>query len=402
MKSNQSSTRAVHAGSQRHNNFHTIPTPITQAATYTFTDTAELTEFMHQKVWGGHDEGFREEYGRYGNPSMDAVEGRLAALEGGESALLYASGMAAITNFLLASLPTGAHIILTDDCYRRTRQFCMTYLKRLGITTTVVSLGDYDGLEAAIDAERTRVIISESPTNPYLRIVDFARLAAIGKRHKVRTLIDSTFGTPINQQPLAFGIDYVVHSATKYLAGHHDLLAGVIVGRRSAIAALRQAQGVLGAVVAPQTAFLLERSLKTLALRIAKHNENGLRIATFLEKHPAIERVWYPGLASHPDHDLAIQQMQGFGGVVSFTVKGNHTTTSHFIDRLEIPYIAPSLGGTESLVEQPAIMSYYDREPEERLALGIPDNLVRLATGIEDAEDLIADIEQALEGEGAA
>jgi cystathionine gamma-synthase len=366
-----------------------------QTATYTFSDSADLRDYMHNKVWGEGKSG-REEYGRYGNPSIVAVEKRLAALEGGDDALLFASGMAAITTLLLASLPSGTHIILTDDCYRRTRQFCLTYLKRLGISTTIVPMGDYDALEKAIIPKQTRFIVSESPTNPYLRLVDFERVAEIANRHRVRTMIDSTFGTPINQQPLAAGIDYVVHSATKYLGGHHDLLAGVIIGRKDRIAALREAQGVMGAVVAPHTAYLLERSLKSLSLRVKQQNQNSLSLAQYLESHPKIEQVWYPGLPSHPDHQLAKQQMRGFGGVVSFQLKGDGNVTAQFIDALKIPYIAPSLGGAESLIEQPAIMSYYEMEPEDRAKLGIYDNLVRFAAGIEDTADLLVDFEQAL------
>ncbi len=389
-------TRSVHAGVSRRKAHHAITTSIAQTATYTFDDSADLTDFMHQKVWQGDTDG-REEYGRYGNPSVYAVEAKLAALEGGENALLYSSGMAAITNLILASLPTGAHVVMTDDCYRRTRQFALTFLRRLGIETSVIPMNDYTALEAAIIPKKTRLIISESPTNPYLRLVDFERLATIARAHKVRTLIDSTFGTPINQHPLTYGIDYVAHSATKYLGGHHDLLAGVIIGDKNRITALRQAQGVLGSVVAPQNAYLLERGLRTLALRVQKQNENGLAVAHFLEAHPKIERVWYPGLESHPDHELAQRQMSGFGGVISFNVKGDYEATQQFIDATQIPYIAPSLGGVESLIEQPALMSYYEMEPEDRRALGIGDNLVRYALGIEDADDLIADLLQALE-----
>lgn len=390
------STQAVHAGETRQRLGHSITTPIIQSATFTFEDSADLTAFMRSKVWGEEGEADREDYGRYGNPSIYAVERRLAALEGGEDAVLFASGMAAITTLLLASLPTGAHIVMTDDCYRRTRQFCTTFLKRLGIDTSVVPMGNFEAMEAAIIPKKTRIIISESPTNPYLRLVDFERLAELGKYHKIITLIDSTLGTPINQRPLDYGIDYVLHSATKYLGGHNDLLAGVIIGKTDRILALRQAQGVLGSVLAPQNAFLLERGLKTLALRVQKHNENGLALACYLESHPKIERVWYPGLESFPDYALARRQMKGFGGVVSFTVKGDYETTKQFIDALRLPYIAPSMGGIESLVEQPAIMSFFEKEPEERLELGIYDNLVRYSTGIEDAQDIIADVEQAL------
>lgn len=389
-------TVAVHGGDDRERAHQAIPMPIIQTATYAFADTADLVHFMQQKTWGNGMEG-REEYGRYGNPTVRSVEAKVAALEGADDAVLFSSGMAAITSLLLASLPTGTHVVMTDDCYRRTRQFCLTFLKRLGIETSVVAMGDYEALEDAIQPKITRFIISESPTNPYLRIADMERIAEIAARHKVRTLIDSTFGSPVNQHPLKYGIDYVIHSATKYLGGHHDLLAGAVVGRRDRIAALRDARGVLGGIVDPQNAYLLERGLKTLGLRVAQQNVTALAVAQYLEEHSKIERVWYPGLASHPDHDVAVRQMSGFGGVVSFEVRGTLEDTSRLIDALQIPYLAPSLGGVDSLIEQPALMSYYEKTSEERLALGIKDNLVRFAIGVEDTADIIADLAQALE-----
>jgi cystathionine gamma-synthase len=390
-----SSTRAVHGGVKRHKAHHALNTPIVQTATYTFRSTQDLINYMESKTWGDGVED-REEYGRYGNPTVAAVERKLAALDGGEDAVLFASGMSAVTSLLLAVLPAGAHIVMTNDCYRRTRQFCNTFLSRFGIETTVVQVGDYEALEAAIIPRKTRFIISESPTNPYLRVADVERIAALGRKHKVRTLIDSTFATPINQRPLEWGIDFVVHSATKYLSGHNDLLAGVVTGSADRIKALRDARGVLGGVVDPQNAFLLERGIKTLGVRVRQQNQTAQAVAEFLEAHPKIERVWYPGLASHPDHEVAVRQMTGFGGVVSFEVAGDLRTTGKFIDAMNIPYIAPSLGGVESLIEQPALMSYYEKTTEERLALGIKDNLVRFAVGIEDTDDILQDLEQAL------
>lgn len=391
-----SSTRAVHGGMKRTKAYNALNTPVVQTATYTFRDTQELIDFMEHKTWGDGDD--REEYGRYGNPTVTAVERKLAALDGGDDAVLYASGMSAITSVLLTILPAGSHIVITDDCYRRTRQFCLTFLKRFGIETTVVHVGDYEAMEAAIIPKKTRILISESPTNPYLRVADLERLAQIGKRNRVLTLIDSTFATPVNQRPLEWGIDFVVHSATKYLSGHNDLLAGVVVGRGDRIKALRDGRGVLGGIVDPHAAYLLDRGIKTLAVRVEQQNATAAEVARYLETHPAIERVWYPGLKSHPDHVIAATQMEGFGGVVTFEVKGDLKATSDFIDRLRIPYIAPSLGGVESLIEQPALMSYYEKTTEERLALGIKDNLVRFAVGIEDTDDILNDLEQALSG----
>ncbi len=388
------STQAVHGGSQRPFAHHSLTPPIVQTATYTFEDTDDLCSFMDARMWGGAKD--RSEYGRYGNPTVTAAETKIAALDGAQDALLFSSGMAAVTTVLLSFLSSGTHLIITDDAYRRTRQFCLNFLKRYGVEATVVRMGDYEAMEAAIRPS-TRLIVSESPTNPYLRVLDLERVAEIGKRHTVKTLIDATFATPINQRPIEYGIDLVLHSATKYLAGHNDLLAGAVCGNESLIALLRQQLWMFGAVTDPHNAYLLLRGLKTLALRVQRQNENGQRVAEFLESHPAVERVWYPGLAAHPDHDVARRQMTGFGGVVTFEVKGDLEATSRLIDAVQIPIIAPSLGGVETLIEQPALMSYYEFSTEERLAVGIKDNLVRLSLGVEDADDLIADLQQALE-----
>ncbi len=388
------STQAVHGGAPRKKGFHSLTTPIVQSATYTFENTSKLIEFLDAKVYGGELD--REEYGRYGNPTVWSVENRIAELEGAEDAAIYPSGMSAVTSLFLTVLRPDTHIIMTDDCYRRTRQFCDTTLRKFGVATTVVPMGDYEALEAAIVPRKTRFIFTETPTNPYLRVADLDRLVAIGKRYRAMTLLDTTFATPVNLRPLEYGVDFALHSATKYFGGHNDVLAGVIVGSGARIKALKDARGVLGNVIDPHQAFLIERGLKTLAVRVRHQNETALETARFLERHPRIERVFYPGLASHPDHEIAKRQMSGFGGVVSFQVAGGLDETSDFIDRLRIPYIAPSLGGTESLIEQPAYVSYYDLSAEERRAIGIEDNLVRLALGIEDAEDIIADLEQSL------
>ncbi|MCP4427868.1 MAG: aminotransferase class I/II-fold pyridoxal phosphate-dependent enzyme [Chloroflexi bacterium] len=395
-----SSTRSVHGqvDGRQSRPHHALVTPIMQTAAYTFQDTADLVAFKEAKMRGEH--GDRRGYGRYGNPTVRVVEKRIATLENGDDAILFPSGMNAITHVLLSILPTGSHVIFTDDCYVKTRQFGNEFLKRLGIESASVPMGDAAALEAAIQPN-TRIIVSESPTNPNLRIVDLEQLTAIAQKHGLKTMIDATFATPINQKPLDWGIDLVVHSATKYFSGNNDVLAGVVVGQAELIGALRQSQGVLGGVLDPNAAFLLERGLKTLALRVTQQNKTAQAAAEFLESHPKIERVWYPGLPSHPDYDIAQKQMSGFGGVVSFEVASNPDQSpldaaSHLIDALTIPYLAPSLGGVESLVMQPAIMSYYELSAEERLTIGIKDNLVRFAIGIEDTADILADLKQAL------
>ena len=386
-------TQAVHAGEKRYLSHDSLTVPIVQTSTYTFEDTASLIDYMEEHMFWEVPE--REEYGRYGNPTVRAVEAKLAALDGADDALVLSSGMAAITTTLFILLSQGDHFVMTEDCYRRTRGFCNTFLTRFGVTCTVVAPGDYDALEAAIQPE-TRLIFSESPTNPFLRCLDYARLVEIAKRHGLRTIVDTTFATPCNARPLEYGVDLVIHSVTKYLAGHNDLLAGCVTGSYDITTALRQSQGILGAVLDPHCAYLILRGLKTLGLRMRQHNESGLRIARFLEDHPRIRRVWYPGLESHPDHKVATRTMSGFGGVISFEVEADGPTTSRFIDACQIPRIGPSLGGVESLIEQPALVSYYDTDPEIRQSLGISDELVRLSVGIEDTDDLLTDFDQAL------
>lgn len=377
-----------------------MTTPIVQSATYTFANTAQVIDFLEKKVYGGELD--REEYARYGNPSTWSLEARIANLEGADDAIVYPSGMSAVTSLFLTVLRPDTHIIMTDDCYRRTRQFCETTLKKFGIATSIVKMGDYESLEAAIVPGKTRFIFTETPTNPYLRVADLPRLAELGQRYRVMTLLDTTFATPVNLRPLEYGVDFVMHSATKYFGGHNDVLGGVIAGDAGRIKALKDARGIFGNVIDPHQAFLLERGLKTLAVRVRQQNAAAQKVAEFLEAHHKINRVHYPGLPSHPDHEIASAQMRGFGGVVSFEVAGDIKATSDFIDRLRIPYIAPSLGGAESLIEQPAYFSYYDLSSEERLAIGIGDNLVRFALGIEDANDIIADLDASLEAVPAA
>lgn len=384
-------TRAVHAGESRKNAHDSLTTPLALTSTYTFEDAGELGRHHRGEVE-------REEYGRYGNPTVRAAERKLADLDGAEDSALFASGMAAITTALLAMLRSGHHVVLTRDCYRRTRQFVTGVLPRFGVESTVVEPGDPEALARAIVPGKTRVVFSESPTNPYLRVVDLHALRSLKAAHpSVKFLIDATFSTPVNQRPLALGVDLVIHSATKYLGGHNDLLAGAVSGSAALVDAIRDFRGVLGGVLDPHAAYLLLRGMKTLALRVARQNASSLAIARALETDPRIERVFYPGLESHPDHRVAVAQMQGFGGVVSFLVKGDGDRTARFVDACRVAAIAPSLGGVETLIEQPALMSYYEMSSEERVAVGIPDNLVRLAVGIEAQSDLLDDLGQALD-----
>jgi cystathionine gamma-synthase len=384
------STTAVHAGEDRHKWADSITDPIFCSATYTFRDTQSVIDFIEQKQP-------REEYGRYGNPSEKVVERKLAALEGGEAALLFSTGMAAIVGLLMAKLQAGDEIIFFDECYHRSREFCAKHLSRFGVVTRQVRACDYEAMEAAI-SPATRLLVSESPTNPHLSVVDLERFAGIGRRHGVETLIDATLGTPFNVRPIAAGVDYVLHSATKYLAGHNDLLAGVIVGSAAKLEPVRKLRGIMGAINAPHNIYLLQRGLKTFGLRMERHNANGLAVAQFLAGHPRVERVFYPGLETHAYYQVARRTMHGFGGLVTFLVKdADWRATARVVDRVRIPKIGPSMGGVESLIEQPLVMSYYECTPEDRQRFGIPDNMIRLACGIEDTADLIADLRQALE-----
>jgi cystathionine gamma-synthase len=387
------STRAVHAGEERRKPYGALTTPIVQTSTYTFADTAEVMDFMHRKAAGALP--VRDEYGRYSNPTQSAVERKVADLEGGERALLFASGMCAITTTMLTLLTSGDHLVMVSDVYPRTRDFALMFLSRWGIETTLVPIDQPAAIAAAI-RPTTRLIFSETPTNPYLRVVDLSRVVEIARQHNIATIVDSTFATPINLRPLEYGIDLVIHSATKYLGGHNDLLAGAVIGSSEILTHIEEARGVLGGISNPHDAYLLLRGLKTLDLRVRRQNENGQRVAQFLEGHPAVRRVHYPGLPSHPDQKIAQRQMTGFGGVVSFEIEGDMDRTGRFIDLLHLPYIGPTLGGVESIVEQPAAL--FSLDPEMRQAVGIKDNLVRYALGIEDADDLIADLSRALAG----
>jgi cystathionine gamma-synthase len=372
--------------------YDAVPTPIVCSATYAFASTAELRDHFEGRIE-------REEYGRYGNPTVRAAEKTLAALEGAEDAALFASGMAAITTSLFAILKTGDHVVVTSDCYRRTRQFVDRALSRFGVTATLIEPGDASGIEAAILPGRTKVVFTEAPTNPFLRVIDIAAVAGAAKKHRgVKVLVDATFATPVNLRPLELGADLVLHAGTKYLGGHNDVLAGGISGSTALVGAIRDFRGVLGGVLDPHAAYLLERGIKTLALRVERQNESAARVARFLEAHPAVRAVYYPGLESHPDHAVAARQMRGFGGVVTFRVRSDLDGTSRFVDACRLATMAPSLGGVETLVEQPALMSYYELTSEERAQIGIPEDLVRLSVGVEDANDIIADLDRALSG----
>jgi cystathionine gamma-synthase len=364
---------------------------IVQTATYTFTDTADLERFQS----GQDPDPERQEYGRYGNPTAREVERRIAALDGAEDALLFSSGMAAVTTAILSLVKAGDHVILFRDAYRRTRQFVAGILGRFDVEHSLVEPGSIEGLRAAI-RPRTRLALTESPTNPYLRCIDLEAFAAVCREKRVKSMVDATFATPHNVRPLSYSVDLVVHSATKYLSGHNDVLGGSIAGAASVISLLRDLRSVLGGVVDPHAAALIGRGMKTLALRIERQNATALAAARALEGHAAVVRVYYPLLESHPDHAIAREQMRGGGGVVSFEVRGGRAAAGRVVDRCRLALIAPSLGGVETLIEQPAVMSYHELDEEQLAAIGIAPGLIRLAAGIEETDAVVADVLQAL------
>lgn len=387
-------TTAVHGGEDRNKPMHSLTTPVLFSSAFPFTDNQELHDFFQGRIERPN------EYARYGHPTLRSAERKLAAIEESEDALLCATGMAAVTSCIMGIMKGGQHLVVTSDSYRKTRVFIRTFLSKFGVEFSVCEPNLAAIQEACTD--KTKVIVSETPTNPFLRCLDLEGLATFAKSKRIKTIIDATIATPYNLKPNQLGIDLVIHSATKYLSGHNDLMAGVICGKAGPIEALRETQGMLGGIPGPMVAYLLIRGLKTFPLRMRHFNESGLRIAEFLEQHPQVDQVWYPGLASHPDHAIATQLMRGFGGMVSFTFKGDGRQTSAFVDACQLPRLGPTFGGPESMIGQPALVSYYDLSPEERAAIGINDNLVRLCIGLEDSDDLIADLDQALKQAGAA
>lgn len=389
---NSLSTRAIHAGELRRKYADSLMTPIIQTSTFTFRDSKHIEDYTKKGK-----EHF--EYGRYGNPTAQIAEKRLADLEGAEDCVVFTSGMSAITTTILSLVQSGDHIVITDDSYKKTLEFCKSYLKQFGIGCTIVPFGDYGILEKAIK-KNTRFIFSESPTNPYLNVFDLVKIKKIATRHHILTLIDSTFSTPLNQRPIEFGMDIVLQSATKYLAGHNDILAGAVLGRSELVDKIRNLHKSMGGLIDPHCCYLLLRGLKTFPLRVKKQNETALKVAEFLEGHSRIRKVYYPFLKSHPHYDIATKQMTGGGGVVTFDIKGSLSTAKKFLDSLRLCYIGPSLGGVETLITHPAMVSYYDYTRKERYKLGITDTLFRLAVGIEDAEDIIKDLERGLKQKG--
>jgi cystathionine gamma-lyase len=375
-------TRCIHAGQE--------PDPTTGAVMMPIYATSTYVQ-QSPGVNKGYD------YARTKNPTRMAFERCIADLEGGSAAFAFASGLAAISTSL-ECLDQGSHVISVDDLYGGSRRLFERVRKRsMGIEVSYLDLSDPDAIEAAI-RPNTRLVWVETPTNPLLKLVDLERVAAIAKKRGIWAAADNTFASPYVQRPLEHGFDLVVHSTTKYLNGHSDMVGGVAVVADNAELGerLKFLQNAVGAIQGPFDSFLALRGLKTLALRMERHCTSGLKIAAWLERHPKVRRVFYPGLASHPQHALAKKQMHGFGGMISAELEGTLDDARRFLERCQLFALAESLGGVESLIEHPALMTHGSVPVEVRAALGISDTLVRLSVGIEDPDDLIADLDAAL------
>src|SRR5215472_700407 len=379
-------TAAVRGASDLEKKHAPVAPPIYQTSTFEVTDNDEQIRVTTTDRY----------YTRWGNPTVTLAEQTVAALEGTEGARVFASGMGAITTTILALLKAGDHIVAQRDIYGGVTKFLSTWLPKLGIETTFVDTNNYEQHARAI-RPNTKMLYLESPTNPSLRIVDMKKMASLAKQHGLISMVDSTFGTPINQRPAEYGIDLVMHSGTKYLSGHADLTCGVVSGRGDLIARIDDSRKTLGNCMDPHAAWLLIRGLKTLAVRVARHNENALCVAEFLGGHAKVRRVHYPFLKSHPQHAIAREQMSGGSGMVTFEVDGTGDDARRVSEAMRMFTLATSLGGVESLVSIPVLTSHAMISAEQRAKMGVTEQMVRLSVGIESAEDLIEDLGRALE-----
>ncbi|HEX6322116.1 MAG TPA: PLP-dependent aspartate aminotransferase family protein [Vicinamibacterales bacterium] len=373
------STICIHAGQQPDEATGAIITPIYQTSTY-----------VQEEV--GKHKGY--EYGRTQNPTRAALEANIAAIEGGKAAYAFASGMAAI-NAITSMLQAGDHVVVTDNTYGGTFRLFDKVLTKFQLAFSYVDTSRLEEIERAI-TPKTRMIFVETPTNPVLRLTDLAGVAEISRKHKLTLVVDNTFASPVLQRPIEFGADLVVHSTTKYLNGHSDSVGGVVAAVRDEhIEWLKFIQNAAGGILSPFDSWLVLRGTKTLALRMKQHNENGQRLADYLEAHPKVTRTIYPGLKSHPQHELAQRQMRGFGGMLTFELESEAAARA-MLARVRLMSLAESLGGVETLISHPASMTHASVPAERRAAIGLTDAMVRISAGVEDAEDLIEDLEQAL------
>jgi len=378
-------TQAVRGGTDLSKKNGPLSTPIYQTSTFEVTDSQRQVEVTHTDMF----------YTRYGNPTHTVAESAIAELEGTDAALLFASGMCAVTTTVLGLLKSGDHIVAQRDIYGGVTKFFTQWLPKLGIEVTLVDTNDYEQHVRAIRAN-TKMLYLESPTNPVARVIDLKKVAGIAKQHNLISMIDSTFATPINQRPAEYGIDLVMHSGTKYFGGHSDLIAGIVAGRQDLIDQIHETRTTLGGSMDPHAAWLLLRGIKTLAVRVQRQNENALKIAQFLAQHPKVRRVFYPFLEGNPQRALAMEQMSGGGGVLSFEVDGTGDDARRLAESLRLFTLAASLGGVDSLVTIPVLTSHAMISAEERRKMGVTEQMIRLSVGIESADDLIADLDRGL------
>jgi len=381
-------TKAIHGGTNPDNN-KSVATPIYQTSTFRF-DTVEEGARLGQDLGPGYY------YTRWGNPTGRVFEEKIALLEGAEDALATSSGMAAISTAVLSLVKKGDHVVAPRAIYQATYELFQEILPDFGVEVTFLDVPTVEAYEDAL-RQNTRLLYIETPNNPLLQITDIAAVCSLARAHGAMTIADNTFATPYNQNPISLGVDVVVHSATKYIGGHSDVTAGVILGSREVIQRIKHRFRIYGSVLDPFASWLLIRGLKTLGVRMERHNANAQRLAEFLASHPAVERVYYPGLPSHPGHEIAKRQMRGFGGMLSFEVKGGFDAGVRCVEALRVCTLAVSLGGVETLVTHPASTSSVGIPREERIRAGITDGLIRVSVGIEDIEDLLRDFDQALQ-----
>jgi methionine-gamma-lyase len=383
-------TRAIHHGYDPAKNDYALTPPVHLTSTFAFPD-AETGGALFAGEAEGHI------YSRISNPTVALLEDRLASLEGAEAGLATASGMGAISSLMWTLLKPGDEIITDETLYGCTFAFMRHGLARFGITITHIDLTDPANLSAAI-SDKTRIVYFETPANPNMRLVDIRETARIAHQAGALVVVDNTYSSPLLTRPIELGADFVVHSATKYLGGHGDLVAGAVLGRAEAIKEVRLigVKDMTGSVMSPFTAMLVMRGLKTLQLRMARHCESGQRVAEWLEAQPGVQAVYYPGLASHPQHELAKRQMDGFGGMIAFELAGGYDAGIAMMNRLQLIRRAVSLGDAETLIQHPASMTHSTYTEEERLEHGISNGLIRLSVGLEDVDDILADLEAAL------
>ncbi len=382
-------TQAVWAGEGGEGWQHATQVPVVHSVSFGYPDLDEWLRVAKSEE-SGHI------YGRQSNPTVQVFEEKVRALEGAEAATSFSTGMAAVTSTFFGLLSSGDRVVSTKDTYGGTSKLFLEFFPRVKMEATLCETTDPEAIEAAI-ARGCRIVYLETPTNPTLKLVDIAHLSKAAHETGAIVVVDNTFATPVNQRPLELGADLVVHSATKFLGGHADALGGVVCGRHDLVQQISHYREITGPSLHPMAAYLLLRGMKTLHLRIRQQNASALEIARFLEKHPTIDQVYYPGLESDPHHEIARRQMTGFGGIVSFKLKGGFESVRGFLPRLRYAHLAAHLGSVETIAGPPATTSHVELTPQERESLGIPEGLVRYSVGIEDTEDLIADLTQALE-----